>query len=791
MSDFSDPAAEATVLAAFLAQPSLAPVAVGLDQATFTTPAHRIVCEAIQTLARSHEPVDHANVARRAAQVAATRAQAHTVTQLVMGMIGKGDDYSVGFYLDRLTALHKARQTQEAVQRLGQMVEESIRLDDNTIIETGIARAVEDLNGLSGGDEPTADDLPMSLDELLQKKHTHNWLIPELLEVTDRLVLTGFEGTGKALAIDTPIPTPDGWSTMGKLAVGDWVFSPNGEPVKIVAATEVMFDRPCYRVVFSDGSEIVADENHLWETETLRARETAAKQRRRNQFTAPHGTDQREKIIHKSAVVTTRQIRETLYTRGGHCLNHSIRTSEPLAFPRQEVPIHPYVLGAWLGDGTTVNATFTCADAEIIDEIRACGEVIRKVNDKYLWRFGDGNRKVTLAAKSQTMQARLRRLGVLGGKFIPDSYLQGSVDQRLALLQGLMDTDGTVDRSGLCEFSVCNERLARDVLGLVLTLGIKATIRESAATIDGREVNRRWRIGFKTDLPVFRLPRKAERIGTLPTNRAKLRYITSVERVDSVPVRCIQVANADGMFVAGEACIPTHNSFLIAQMVMAVAAGLHPFLGVQVADPVQTLVIDAENSERQTSRRYRRLRTIIDKQCANIGINPPDWAKLVRFVIRPEGIALNDPRTVRSIEKAIAATQPKFVAMGPLYRLHRLDTRDEQAAKELTDAIDRLRVKYQFALVAEAHVAHGQAGAQRALRPTGSSLFLRWPEFGFGLRPAKGTENQQHPDRVDLVAWRGGREERMWPSQLQHSVNMPWGNADPDYYDNARRAGLI
>ncbi|WVX88151.1 DnaB-like dsDNA helicase [Gordonia phage LitninMcQueen] len=429
MNDFSDPAAEATVLAAFLAQPSLSPVAVNLDQATFTTPVHRLVCDAIQATVRARDPLDHANVSRRAAQAAATRGQASMVTQTVMGMIGKGDDYSVGFYLDRLTALHKARQTHETVQRLGQMVEESIRLDDNTIIDAGIARAVEDLNGLSGGDQPTADDLPMSLDELLEKKHTHNWLIPELLEVTDRLVLTGFEGTGK--------------------------------------------------------------------------------------------------------------------------------------------------------------------------------------------------------------------------------------------------------------------------------------------------------------------------------------------------------------------------SFLIAQMVMAVAAGLHPFLGVQVADPVQTLVIDAENSERQTSRRYRRLRTIIDKQCANIGIDPPDWAKLVRFVIRPEGIALNDPRTVRSIEKAIAATQPKFVAMGPLYRLHRLDTRDEQAAKELTDAIDRLRVKYQFALVAEAHVAHGAPGAQRALRPTGSSLFLRWPEFGFGLRPAQGTENQQHPDRVDLVAWRGGREERLWPSQLQHSVTMPWGNADPDYYDNARRVGLI
>ncbi|WP_288337624.1 AAA family ATPase [uncultured Gordonia sp.] len=789
MSDFSDPGAEATVLAAFIAQPALLPVAISLDPATFTTPAHQLVCEALQTIARCHDPLDHATVARRASQGAVSKAQAATVNQLVMGMIGKGEDYSIGFFLDRLANLRTAREAQAVVQRLGQMVDESLRLDDLSILETGVEHAVEELSGLQVSSQPTADDLPMSLDELLAKKHDHNWLIPELLEVTDRLVITGFEGTGKALAIDTPIPTPEGWTTMGKLNIGDQVFTPSGKPVEIVAATDVMFDRPCYRVSFSDGSEIIADENHLWETETLAARESAARQRRRG-ATKKRGTDQRHRIVHTASILTTGQIRDSLHTRGGHCLNHSIRVTAPLEFSERALPIHPYVLGAWLGDGTTQNATLTCADEEIVEQIRACGEVIRKADNRYLWRFGDGNRRISREAKAQTLQTRLRVLGVLGDKHIPESYLTGSVEQRLALLQGLMDTDGTIDTNGLCEFTVCNERLARGFLEMVCTLGIKATIRESPAMLGGREVNRRWRIGFKTDLPVFRLTRKAQRLKPLPTNRAKLRYITAVDPVESVPVRCIQVANPDGMFVAGEACIPTHNSFLIAQLVMCVAAGLHPFLGMRVADHARVLVIDAENSERQTSRRYRRLRTIIEKRCASLGVEIPDWSEMVRFVIRPEGIALNDPRTVRNIEKAVAATRPQFVAMGPLYRLHRLDTRDEQAAKELTDAIDRLRVKYQFALVAEAHVAHGAPGAQRALRPTGSSLFLRWPEFGFGLRPAQGTENQQHPDKVDLVAWRGGREERMWPSQLQHSVNLPWGNADPDYYDQARRLGI-
>jgi RecA-family ATPase len=227
----------------------------------------------------------------------------------------------------------------------------------------------------------------------------------------------------------------------------------------------------------------------------------------------------------------------------------------------------------------------------------------------------------------------------------------------------------------------------------------------------------------------------------------------------------------------------TGKSFLLAQFALTIAAGVHPFRQMMFSGGHRVLVIDCENSERQTERRYRSITGAVDRLRGKHGADPLDQ-NLIRFVIRPEGIALNDPREVARIERSIASFSPEMVVIGPLYRLHKLDTRDEQAAKELTDVLDRLRVKYHFALIAEAHVAHGSPGQERKLRPTGSSLFLRWPEFGMGLRPAMESDGQEHPDSVNLIAWRGGREVRDWPHKLHHGQTLPW-MPDENYHLSA------
>lgn len=782
---YGDVNAEQQVLATVLYQPKLADVLLTIPVEAFSAYSHQVIAQVVRDHAAQGEPFTAEMIAAEAPKMAGGGARGDAVRSALIQLVSLGNPGSLEFFADKVRHEYRARKVAETATRLSQMVGEGLEPEELSAAIDAAQESLEAHSSLNtGGEEPER------ISRILGERIEYDWLIPELLERTDRLLITAPEGMGKALAIDTPIATTDGWSTMGKLKVGDYVFAPDGSPVEVVAATDVMFDRPCYRVTFSDGAEIIADANHQWLTETLKSRETSAELRRRGP-TKARGTDQRHKIRHRPAVVTTEQIRTTLRARGGHALNHSIATVSPLAFPERDLPIHPYVMGCWLGDGSSGSATFTSADQEIINEMRRCGETIRKAKAKYLWQFGDGNRRRPNAVKAQSMQGRLRALGVLGDKHIPEPYLTASADQRLALLQGLMDTDGTIDTRSTCEFSVCNERLAREVLELVWSLGIKATAHESAATLNGREVGRRWRIAFRTDLPVFRLPRKAIRNKPLTTQRAKMRYIKAVEPVASVPVRCIQVANTDGLFVAGRECITTHNSLLLAQFATCLAAGLHPLLFVPISDPVRVLVIDAENSRRQVARRYRRLIDSCEKYCARNEIEPPIWDETLGFLIQPEGVPFNDPMSLSLVENMIAFHKPDLVVAGPLYRLHSSDTKDEQAAKELVGLLDRLRVRYHFAFICETHMNHGTAGGSRPLRPTGSSVFMRWPEFGMGMQPSNGYEDMEHPTHMDVKFWRGGREERIWPRKLQHHIDFYWGPGDEHYYEEHQRLGFI
>lgn len=632
-------------------------------------------------------------------------------------------------------------------------------------------------------------------------------LLPGLLWRQGRVIITGSEGSGKALALDTPVPTPKGWSTMGDLGPGDEVFSPSGAPVKVVATTSPMLGRPCYRVTFSDGASVVADEQHLWVTETLLSREATARYARKEATVKSRGTDQRYKRKHFPAVVTTREIAETLTTRGGHAVNHSIATSAPLEYPRQEQPLHPYALGAWLGDGTSRTAHITSEDDQIPDLIRATGLEVSKVGEmRYLIQLPkevyDGTKrracarcgKVTRGWHCQncresghatTVAGTLRALGLLQNKHIPRIYLEGDTSQRLALLQGLMDTDGTVSARGACEFSVTNHRLAQDVLELVLGLGIKATIREADAKLDGRVIGKRWRIGFVTNLPVFRLQRKAGRLVTRPTRRGSLRYITSCEPVESVPVRCIQVAAEDGMFLAGRQCIPTHNSIVLRQLVIAGALGLHPFNPIGRIDPIRTLYLDLENPP---ALAQERMRAMLDT-LRNRGLAPPTnptFEDRFKFLIRSQGIDIVGKGADRQfLTDAVETHRPDLLCIGPIYRMaHAGGDLDEATVGGIINYLNHLRVTYDLSVVTEAHPPHGASDSndpnqRRVLRPSGSSAWMRFPEVGRGLRyQQKASEALRRPV-FKLEDWRGDRHPKMrFPRYLARATN------DQVWYDD-------
>lgn len=228
----------------------------------------------------------------------------------------------------------------------------------------------------------------------------------------------------------------------------------------------------------------------------------------------------------------------------------------------------------------------------------------------------------------------------------------------------------------------------------------------------------------------------------------------------------------------------TGKSSLLTQMGLALAAGLHPFSGMLCEDKgFRVLLLDCENSRRQIRRRWGGVRGRVDRLRANADAEPVDWDEQVRMVIRPEGVNLADPAEYARVEQAIALTAPDVVLGGPVYKMSTLDVRDEPAAKALVDALDRLRVKYNFALVVEAHVGHvGESQGGRKLRPTGSSVFLRWPEFGMGMKAHPEAAGEEHPSLVEFVAWRGSRDERDWPDLLGHSKReLPWTPRNPGY----------
>lgn len=350
---------------------------------------------------------------------------------------------------------------------------------------------------------------------------------------------------GKALHVDTLIPTPAGWTTMGDLDVGDEVFDENGKPTTVIAATEWMYDHTCYEVVFSDGNTIVADAGHLWLTEN--------KLERRAYDRVRHPNDRTLSTTHTPKVRTTEEIRDTLLTTVGGRLgpNHSIRVAGPVEFEARNLPIDPYVLGVWLGDGTTANGSVTIHhnDIEIIQRIESTGwKAVKVPSALTLWRV-------------EGLTAHLRKMGLIGNKVIPPEYLIASIDQRLALLRGLMDTDGTVSRDGECCFDNTNKGLADGVEALAVSLGFKVTRQQRRGRLHGKDHKLCYRVFFITDVQVFHLKRKADRIKTNISPRQRRRTIVAINPVDTVPVKCITVANESCLFLAGKACIPTHNSF--------------------------------------------------------------------------------------------------------------------------------------------------------------------------------------------------------------------------------------
>jgi deoxycytidine triphosphate deaminase len=347
---------------------------------------------------------------------------------------------------------------------------------------------------------------------------------------------------GKALALDTPVPTPDGWSTMGQLEPGDWVFDLQGHPTLVVAASEVLIGRPCRAVDFSDGTTVIADADHQWQVWTHH--------------------DRRRRGVPR--IVTTAELGRTLKYSATEYNNH-VAQALPVHYPSRDLPVDPYVLGAWLGDGTSTKAEITTIDMPILRELASTGERVVHATAPLAYRIGGAghtrDRTTGRYVGNESLQTRLREMGLLGNKHIPREYLQASVEQRRALLEGIMDTDGYVDVYSRCDVTTVSARLAQGYRELIASLGYKPVVAEKKAMLYGKDCGLRYEVQFTPHERVFRLPRKVARQKLLQRFHMG-RAVTGVRECESVPVRCIEVGSPDGVFLVSRSFIPTHNSSL-------------------------------------------------------------------------------------------------------------------------------------------------------------------------------------------------------------------------------------
>ena len=387
-------------------------------------------------------------------------------------------------------------------------------------------------------------------------------------------VYGGAKGGGKALSLDTLIPTPDGWTTMGDIKPGDTVFGVEGEIQTVLATSGIMHDRKCYKLTFDDNTEVVADEGHLWHTYTANEREALYKRtdeyrERRRKIRKLRGKGKRNdlalwnknnppetKEAPQGALRTTEEIARTLITRNDGLRNHVVINTKELELPEADLPLNPYVLGVWLGDGSKEKSEITTADIEIIDYIEKAGFLCRKKPNKYGYT-------------AYGLITALRSLGINSEKAIPNMYLRASAEQRLELIKGLMDTDGHARKHGGVEFTSTNLRLAEGLKELVVSMGWKTTVKEGKATLNGKYISPKYRVVFTPDRYVFRLKRKIEKQKLTRSPITGRRVIVECKEVESVPVQCIKVTG--GMFLCTKNMIPTHNSAALVMDAVAYA----------------------------------------------------------------------------------------------------------------------------------------------------------------------------------------------------------------------------
>jgi hypothetical protein len=378
--------------------------------------------------------------------------------------------------------------------------------------------------------------------DLCNAPHHEAW--HRFFDAHDRAILFAPVEHAKAVPLTTEIPTPNGFRQMGDIAPGDIVYDAFGRPTTVVACSTIQ-RREVYEITTDDGEKVRACGEHqwwIWNDDDLCA-----------------GRPPR--------TVTTDTIRASVKRSGRYFWR--IPTARAVEYPSKALPVAPYVLGAWLGDGEakTSMLTYHVDDRYVADRCVELEGGIAGAEHSHSGREHVKKRAIGTSIRHKrdpnALPKRLRALGVLRNQHIPEEYKQASIEQRRELLAGLMDTDGTIDGQkgrSVCSFSNKNERLARDVAELARSLGFKVSLVRLNA-----KGYIYFQVRFTAREPVFKLPRKlAKQKLDGDRRRTRHRTIVSVEACGATDVKCIAVDAPTNTYLMGRAYCVTHNSQHIA-----------------------------------------------------------------------------------------------------------------------------------------------------------------------------------------------------------------------------------
>jgi phage/plasmid primase-like uncharacterized protein len=518
-----------------------------------------------------------------------------------------------------------------------------------------------------------------------------SWLVKRWLQNQALIMVHGPSGGGKAQPLDELVLTPDGWREMGQIKAGDYVVGSAGFPV-LVTGVYPQGMKPEWEVEFSNGARVRCCDEHLW--------------------------DVRKSDDGRRQILTTAEI-----AKRPHRTLWKVPLCRPVNYRSNgnPLPLDPYLLGALIGDGgITDYVGFSSVDEEIIEEIRKAlpvGHEIRKKNGDCAYQI------VVPRGQPNHVWTALRLLDLAGKKsdlkFIPEEYMTSSPMDRLSMLQGLMDTDGYVSAGNgtTADFSNSSRVLVEQVSALVASLGgIGNPIRtKETSGLPCHTVTFRMGKGVNP----FRLSRKAKRCAFGGQNLS-IRVLDAKPTGRSVEMQCISVASDDKLYVTN-GYILTHNTFLVLDWCMHVAAGKPDWQGTKVRQgPVVYLAGEGHHGLKGRAAAWM----------THHGVVPLDmW-------VSESGCDLNQPAGYCKVVDELTAqgVAPRLIVVDTLHRFLSGDENSAQDAKTMLDACNGLMAHFNCSVLLVHHTGVSEEAQHRA---RGSSAWRGALDIEISVVPGK------------------------------------------------------